>query len=529
MPRTRRQKTQEHEADTTEATTRRRSTRSSARTMKVEDDNEVIHYKDSKGLTQEEDEEDSEDDDEEKPQRVYILDGVNFNNYQDFVDAKRKRNEKVLMKLGFGPSSSSSNKRLKITDGSTMPSQRGLKSNKKKSSAKKAPPVRSRISSRISGDKTKCLVALDLYVNDNTAAFVVTQNGEDGGEDDKDNNNNDKDQQEVFFNGRVNDGSNLNIKDAIEMNDPKWIHDESEINAQNLFKELTLVEEEESTIETSGCKMTKKNNDSTRTSSPTSVMVVTTKDTSSWDDDQITDMVNNLSIDKEEWVAKVTPDRIYSVACHPSESKLICCAGDKKGYVGLWDVDGSTSSSENNNNDTSVKNSNGVSLFRVHSRPICCLEWLNNENMVTASYDGSVRRLNVETGTFEEIFATYDDSDTTYLEDLGYGLDLGYRYWTQNVTVDHRYKGASNPCLFVSTSVGNVFHVDLRVSEKQKITFHESVSEKKLNSVRYVYFFTIVVSKDKDKEREKFHPSVPCSLLCFIWRLIYPCFFFFFG
>jgi hypothetical protein len=499
MPRTRRQKTQEHEAenteaDTTEATTRRRTTRSSARKMKVEDDNEEVipkYYKDSKELTQGEDEEDSEDDDEEKTQRVYILDGVNFNNYQDFVDAKRKRNEKVLMGLGFGPSSSSSNKRLKVTDGSTMPSQRGLKSNKKKSSAKKAPPVRSRISSRISGDKTK-LVALDLYVNDwnkDNTAFVVTQNGEDGGEDVKDNNNNDKDQQEVFFNGRVNDGSDLNIKDAIEMNDPKWIHDESEINAQNLFKELTLVEEEESTIETSECKMTKKNNNSTRTrtSSPTSIMAVTTKDTSSWDDDQITDMVSNLSIDKEEWVAKVTPDRIYSVACHPSESKLICCAGDKKGYVGLWDVDGGTSSSENNTNDISVKNSNGVSLFRVHSRPICCLEWLNNENMVTASYDGSVRRLNVETGTFEEIFATYDDSDTTYLEDLGYGLDLGYRYWTQNVTVDHRYKGASNPCLFVSTSVGNVFHVDLRVSEKQKITFHESVSQKKLNTVRYVY------------------------------------------
>ena len=519
MPRTRRQKTQEHEADTTEATTPRRSTRSSGRKVKVEDDSKVVptkYYKDSKELTQEEeDEEDSEDDDdEEKTQRVYILDGVNFNNYQDFVDAKRKRNEKVLMGLGFGPSSSTPNKRFKVTDGSTMLSQRGLKSNKKKSSAKKAPPVRSRISSRISGDKTK-LVALDLNVNnwnkDNTA-FVVTQNGG-GGEDDKDNNNNDTDQQKAFFNDRVNDGSNLNIKDAIEMNDPKWIHDESEINAQNLFKELTLVEEKESTIENSECKMTKKNNNSTRTRSPTSVMVATTKDTSSWDDDQITDMVDNLSIDKEEWVAKVTPDRIFSVACHPSESKLICCAGDKKGYVGLWDVDGGTSSSESNNNDISVKNSNGVSLFRVHSRPICCLEWLNNENMVTASYDGSVRRLNVETGIFEEIFATYDDSDTTYLEDLGYGLDLGYRYWTQNVTVDHRYKGASNPCLFVSTSVGNVFHVDLRVSEKQKITFHESVSEKKLNTVRYVYIFIIVLFVRIRRERSSiFRFQVCCSV-----------------
>jgi hypothetical protein len=155
--------------------------------------------------------------------------------------------------------------------------------------------------------------------------------------------------------------------------------------------------------------------------------------------------------------------------------------------VGLWDVDG-VSSNNSSSSGTSKDNAGIVSLFRVHSRPICCLEWLNNENMVTSSYDGSIRRLNVETGTFEEIFATYDDSDTTYPKDLGYDLDQGYRYWTQDVTVDHRYKGSSNPCLFVSTSVGDVFHVDLRVSEKQKITFYETVSEKKINTVRYVYF-----------------------------------------
>ena len=105
----------------------------------------------------------------------------------------------------------------------------------------------------------------------------------------------------------------------------------------------------------------------------------------------------------------------------------------------------------------------------------------DNEHMVTASYDGSVRRLNAQTGTFEEIFATYDESDSTYLEDLGFGLDQGYRYWTQSVATDHRYKDA---CLFVSTSLGDVFHVDLR--KKQKMTFHETVSDKKINSVRCV-------------------------------------------
>jgi WD40 repeat protein len=182
-------------------------------------------------------------------------------------------------------------------------------------------------------------------------------------------------------------------------------------------------------------------------------------------------MIQDLSIDKEEWVAKVTPDRIYSVASHPSESKMIACAGDKQGYVGLWDVD--TVSSESNN---------GVHLFRVHSSPVCCLEWVTSDTMVSASYDGTVRKLNVETGTFQQIFATYDDN-SYYAEELGYGLDQGYRYWLQYVMTDPRYQGSS-PSLFMSTSAGTAMHVDLRASETQGITFNEKLSEKKINSLR---------------------------------------------
>merc|ERR1712028_190880 len=160
--------------------------------------------------------------------------------------------------------------------------------------------------------------------------------------------------------------------------------------------------------------------------SPTSIMACLEETT---EVSKVIEKVEGLSIDNKEWVAKVTPDRIYSVAAHPSESKLICCAGDKRGYVGLWDVDGGSSNNSNNksiNNNAATSpgdehnttistqsNKSSNALFRVHSRPICCLEWLNNENMVTASYDGSVRQLNVETGIFEEIFATYDDSDTS--------------------------------------------------------------------------------------------------------------------
>ena len=37
-------------------------------------------------------------------------------------------------------------------------------------------------------------------------------------------------------------------------------------------------------------------------------------------------------------VAKVTKERIYSVAIHPSREKVLVCAGDKSGSLGMWDV-----------------------------------------------------------------------------------------------------------------------------------------------------------------------------------------------
>ena len=39
-----------------------------------------------------------------------------------------------------------------------------------------------------------------------------------------------------------------------------------------------------------------------------------------------------------EQVAKVVPQRIFSIAVHPTEGKVLAFAGDKWGRVGLWDV-----------------------------------------------------------------------------------------------------------------------------------------------------------------------------------------------
>lgn len=406
-----------------------------------------------------------EDDEADTGTKTYVLDDVEYDSYADFVAAKRQRNEERLKALGFLDGSATkflTEQSKRGAASSATVTQRGIKR------VKTAAPLRTediRKSSRLSGSKTQ-LISLDYYVNDwNRDNSAIVREPGDGGDDDV----HEEEAVDKFFKDRVNDGSDLSLEQAIEMNGPKWNRDNSLPQAQALMKDLLA----------QGSGMKARGSPKKKTRSPTSVIAAdnlehapTTKELKS--------KIDNLAIDKEEWVAKVTPDRIYYVTTHPSESKLVCCAGDKQGYVGLWDVDVPST------DDSGVSNNHGVTLFRPHSRPISCLQWLNNDNLISASYDGSVRRLNVEKGVFEEVFATYDDSDSTYLEDLGYGLDQGYRFWTQYATVDPRSFGMSNPCLFLSTSVGDVFHVDLRSSRKGMITFHESVSEKKVNSVRYV-------------------------------------------
>lgn len=284
-----------------------------------------------------ESESDSEAEDMEFVQeQLYVFDGVKYETYQDMVDAKRKRNHEVLKSLGFlNENSSLKLSAAKVSKASTA-TQRGIRSKKRQ----KVELV-SRKSSRLSGKKTN-LVALDYLVpNWNTDNSVVkVAEGEAGG------NEEETPAEPSFFKGRLNGGEDLTLEEAIELNESKWISDDSVKLALDLQKDLVKL----------GKTKQKKS------MSPKSVMTDRLLQ-------NVDDMVNDLSIDNEEWVAKVTPDRIYSVTTHPSESKMIACAGDKQGYVGLWDV------------DSSSDESNGVHLFHVHSRPICCMEWTSPDSV----------------------------------------------------------------------------------------------------------------------------------------------------
>jgi len=107
----------------------------------------------------------------------------------------------------------------------------------------------------------------------------------------------------------------------------------------------------------------------------------------------------------EEQVAKVVPDRIFSLKLHPG-NKVVCAVGGKHGHVGLWDV----KSRDSRFND-------GVHVYHPHVRPVNTLSWdsFDSSRLVSTSYDGTSRVLDCEHAQWEMLYG-----DKEYLEEGGW-------------------------------------------------------------------------------------------------------------
>lgn len=120
-------------------------------------------------------------------------------------------------------------------------------------------------------------------------------------------------------------------------------------------------------------------------------------------DEEVTlGMLRGLQV-KETDVAKVVPERIFSLAFHPSRSKLLVAAGDKWGSIGFFDPD-------------AEEEAEAVTLFSVHTRPIPCLDFDFNDaaKLYSSSYDNTMRCLDVAAMQFTEVFAGDDDYHLAY-------------------------------------------------------------------------------------------------------------------
>ncbi|XP_040198129.1 WD repeat-containing protein 76-like [Rana temporaria] len=102
-------------------------------------------------------------------------------------------------------------------------------------------------------------------------------------------------------------------------------------------------------------------------------------------------------------VAKMVPERILSVAIHPSERRTLVASGDKYGNVGLWNVDDNSDGKE-------------IYVFELHSRNVGCLSFCpwNPACLLSLSYDGTVRCGDVTRTVFDEIYRDEEENFSSF-------------------------------------------------------------------------------------------------------------------
>lgn len=188
--------------------------------------------------------------------------------------------------------------------------------------------------------------------------------------------------------------------------------------------------------------------------------------------------------------SKVTPNRVYCSAFHPTVDKDLLIMGDKLGAVGIWDASSTPSvppvKTEANGEDVDAKaadaqepdeeevtadadgpNRGNAFVVQAHSRNAISaikVDPLNAHQVYTASYDSTIRMLNFETHMSVEIV----DGDA--LDD-----DSGDALFS---AIDFANEGRE---LWASDNQGGLTHRDLR-EPKQKAKRWQ-VQEKKVGCV----------------------------------------------
>ncbi|XP_067874328.1 WD repeat-containing protein 76-like [Heterodontus francisci] len=136
--------------------------------------------------------------------------------------------------------------------------------------------------------------------------------------------------------------------------------------------------------------------------------------------------LNRMTI-QEGFVAKVTTNRVCSLAFHPSQHRFLVAAGSTFGYVGLWDL-------------SSQADELAVHQFKLHCSTVNCLHFSpsNSAELLSLSNDGSVRCGNVAAAVFDEVYMsnTWNTSSFDFLAEDGSTLIVSH--WDGDVAVVDR-------------------------------------------------------------------------------------------
>ncbi|XP_006831942.1 PREDICTED: WD repeat-containing protein 76 [Chrysochloris asiatica] len=158
----------------------------------------------------------------------------------------------------------------------------------------------------------------------------------------------------------------------------------------------------------------------------------------------------------EDTVCKITRNSVFSVALHPSETRILVAAGSKSGQVGLWDL-------------TQQPNEYGVYVFQPHSQQVSCLHFspANSAHILSLSYDGTLRCGDFSRAIFEEVYRNESSafSSFDFLTEDASTLVVGH--WDGSISiVDRRTPGTSYET-FTKCSMEKIRTVNTHPMHKQ--------------------------------------------------------------
>ncbi|PLB34510.1 WD domain protein, partial [Aspergillus candidus] len=135
---------------------------------------------------------------------------------------------------------------------------------------------------------------------------------------------------------------------------------------------------------------------------------------------------------------KLTPERIYTMTFHPSETKPLIFAGDKMGHLGFLDAsqekptpvkqEGDDDDDEEDDDPDPV-----LTTLKPHTRTISSMHIHPSKptHLYTASYDSSIREMDLEKTTSVEKYAPASTADDVPLSGLDMAADdPSTLYWT---------------------------------------------------------------------------------------------------
>ncbi|KAI9787644.1 MAG: hypothetical protein M1839_000175 [Geoglossum umbratile] len=110
---------------------------------------------------------------------------------------------------------------------------------------------------------------------------------------------------------------------------------------------------------------------------------------------------------------KIVPERVYSLGFHPTPDKALVFAGDKMGNLGIFDASQTLPEVKLEDGDEAEEPGPAITTFKLHSRTISAFQFdpTDSNYLYSASYDGSIRKLDLAKGVAVEAFAPPGNED----------------------------------------------------------------------------------------------------------------------